>query len=95
MTAYLPADLHEQVAALRTLLGRLERVVAGASPIRRELAWAPLVEGWVPASQPLPAIVGVIDGSAVLTSRMWALDPNLRWALTEEGWLRLGQRGEA
>jgi hypothetical protein len=49
----------------------------------------------VPASQPLPAIVGVIDGSAVLTGRMWALDPNLRWALTEEGWLRLGQRGEA
>lgn len=94
MTAYLPDDLPERIAALRILVSRLERVAAGASPIARELAWAPRLEGWEAASLTSPAVLGAVDGRAVITGRMWALDPRLAWALTEEGWVRLGSRAD-
>ncbi len=94
MTAYLPDDLPERIAALRLLVARLERVAAGASPIARELAWAPVLEGWEATSQASPAILGAVGGRAVITGRMWALDPRLAWALTEDGWVRLGNRAD-
>ncbi|AWN42580.1 hypothetical protein [Methylobacterium durans] len=93
MACYLPADLPEQVIVLRTLLGRLDRVVSGVSPTERELAWGPVVDGWAPAALSSPAILGTVGDRAVLTRRMWALDPRLGWALTEEGWVRLGWPG--
>jgi hypothetical protein len=94
MACYLPADLPEQAITLRTLLGRLDRVIAGVSPTERELAWGPVLEGWAPAALPAPAILGTAGDRAVLTKRMWALDPRLGWALTEDGWVRLGRPGD-
>lgn len=74
----------------------LDRVRNGTGPTEAEIAGAPLLEGWYVGGRVEPALIGnvvdhpQVDGRAI-TSQLYLLDPDRRFARTLSRWYRLGQ----
>ena len=78
------------------LVDALRRLAAGA-PNRADLADAPVLDCWRPASRFAPALLGLVDGHPIiganrttLTSELFAIDTDAGWARTWSRWYRLG-----
>ena len=82
---------------LRSMAHDLDRIAIAAAPTAAELAKAPLLVDWriVLALSGL-ALTGFAAGHpqfgarAIVTSPLWALDPELCWARTLSRFYRLG-----
>lgn len=87
----------ELTARLRRLAADLDRIAAGKAPTAADLKHAPLLVDWrmvlcwtglcltgFAAGHPL------LGSKQVVTTHLWALDPELRWARTLSRFYRLG-----
>jgi hypothetical protein len=84
-------------ARLRRLADDLDRIAALTAPADEELAQAPLLVDWrLVLSLSGLSLTGFVAGHALLgsgyivTSPLWVLDPDLRWARTLSRFYRLG-----
>ncbi|WP_408735169.1 DUF6634 family protein [Muricoccus aerilatus] len=74
----------------------------GTSPTPADLHAAPVVDHWQWSSRTMRTVVGTVQGhprlpdGPVLTTELWAVDLERRWARTLSRYYVLGdQRGEA
>jgi hypothetical protein len=84
-------------AKLRHLASDLDRIAVAAAPTAAELSQAPLLVDWrVALGFNGLALTGFAAGHPrlgtrrVVTSQVWVLDPQLRWARTLSRFYRLG-----
>jgi hypothetical protein len=84
-------------AKLRQLARDLDRIAAAAAPTAAELSQAPLLVDWrIVWDLTGLALAGFAAGhpqlgsKKIVTSQLWALDPQLRWARTLSRFYRLG-----
>jgi len=71
----------------------IERLVADGSPSAADLSSAPVLDHWRPAPRILTCLAGMVtghpivrDGRMMLTSQLFAIDEEARWA---RSWSRL------
>jgi hypothetical protein len=84
-------------AKLRRLAVDLDRIATAAAPTAAELAQAPLLVDWrIVLGLTGLALTGFAAGHPrlgsrpIVTSQLWTLDPQLRWARTLSRFYRLG-----
>jgi hypothetical protein len=89
----------ELTARLRQLADDLDRIRMGGTPSKTELAVAPLITEWKVALTPMGiSLIGFASGHPALGSRrivtspLWVVDPDLRWARSMSRFYRLGER---
>jgi hypothetical protein len=91
------AVTRELAARLRRLADDFDRIVAGEAPTQADLEYAPPLVDWrlMLALSGL-SLAGFVAGHPLLgarqimTSPLWVLDPDLRWARTLSRFYRLG-----
>ncbi len=91
------ADPAALVREARDFAQAIDRIVASGGPSADDLARAPVLDWWRPATRTAPALIGLVaahprrrDGATTMTSELFALDPD-RWAQTWSGVYRLGR----
>jgi hypothetical protein len=84
-------------AKLRHLASDLNRIAAAVAPTAAELSQAPLLVDWrIVLDLRGLALTGFAAGhprlgsKKIVTSQLWVLDPQLRWARTVSRFYRLG-----
>jgi len=87
----------ELTSKLRRLADDLDRIAAGMAPSAAELSRAPLLVDWCLAlGLSGLSLTGFVAGhpllgrKQIITSPVWTLDPDLRWARTLSRFYRLG-----
>ncbi len=80
----------------RRLADALDRLAVDGGPTPTDLVDAPVIDGWRPAHRFAPALFGQVTGHLLLpsskpkvTSELFALDPDGRWARTWSRYYRL------
>jgi hypothetical protein len=94
----LPRLLERELSGrLRKLADDLDRIRDGACPSSEELARAPLIADWRVVLSPLGVrLMGFVAGhprlrdGEVMTSQIWAADPEGVWVRTLSRFYRLG-----
>ncbi|MFD2649142.1 DUF6634 family protein [Devosia albogilva] len=96
---FLGADPLGTADRLEELAADLRRLAKGCLPTTSELAEAPILLGWVPLSRPCTALAGPVEGHPritdhrpAVTSELFAIDSNERWARTMSRYYRLTPR---
>jgi hypothetical protein len=91
------AVTRDLAARLRRLADDFDRIVAGEAPTQADLEYAPLLVDWrlmlAPSGLSLAGFVAghpLLGARQIMTSPLWVLDPELRWARTLSRFYRLG-----
>lgn len=100
MPIHLPSgdvDLDDLADRARSLADAFDRLIADGRPSHADLADAPSLDCWSPTTRLAPALFGLATGHprignnrATLTSEVFAIDRDRRWARTWSRWYRLG-----
>jgi hypothetical protein len=90
-------DLDDLADQARSLADAFDRLIADGRQTLADLADAPSLDCWSPTTRQTPALFGLASGHprignnrATLTSKVFAIDPDRRWARTRSRWYRLG-----
>jgi len=89
-------ELETEIARLEGLAADLRSLAAGTVPTPERLADAPTLHAWRLVSRPVPCLAGRGRGhprlppGPVVTTDLWAIDPNAGWARTLSRFYRLG-----
>ena len=93
---FLGADPLGTADRLEALAADLRGLAKGRLPTASELAEAPVLQGWVPLSRLCTALAGTVDGHPriadhrpAVTSELFAIDVDRRWARTMSRYYRL------
>lgn len=94
-------EIGPEIERLRRLVSDLERIHHGNHPGRRTLATAPILENWRMAQRPEFCLTGDVrghpdigDGRTAVTSPLWVLAHDLRYARTLNRFYVLGERAD-
>jgi hypothetical protein len=89
------------VEKLRRLADDIERIRAGQAPTAGELANAPILDGWIPATRQSMCLAGTVRGHPLLgdrrlvvTTEIYAIDTIRGWARTYSRFYVLGAKSE-
>ena len=90
-----PADLVRQA---RDFAEAIDRIVTSGGPSADDLARAPVLDWWRPATRTAPALIGLVAGhprlragATTMTSDLFAIDADAGWARTWSRVYRLGR----
>ncbi len=89
-------DISDEISRLKTLVADLERLASGEMPTERQLAAAPLLDNYVPATRSMLCLAGCctdhphVSGPIITTTEIWVLAPELGWCRTLSRYYRLG-----
>ena len=90
-------DLDDLAAQARSLADALGQLIADGRPSVADLSDAPLLNCWSPTTRLAPALFGLAAGHprignnrATLTSEVFAIDADRRWARSWSRWYALG-----
>lgn len=97
------AELELEITMLKSLVSDLERILQGDYPDERELNDAPMITNWKLSSRAATCLEGVLFdhpmlGNIVpngLTSEVWLIDLDRRYARTFSRFYRLGGKASA
>ena len=95
--AFGPDDPDRMVAMLRRLADDLERIASGTGPTLEELDAAPMLGSWRMTERWSIGLAGHVTAhprlpsGPIMTSELWALQPEEGWARTFSRWYRLGK----
>lgn len=96
---FLGADPLDTADRLEALAADLRRLAAGRVPSAGELAEAPVLRGWGVLSRSSTALIGTVEGHPrivdhrpAITSELFAIDGDGRWARTLNRFYRLVPR---
>ncbi len=92
-----PAFAFEQ-ARLKALVADMDKIGAGASP-EDLVGDVPLLDHWLVDQRPIPCLTGMAtghprlvgQGRPIITSDLWLISEDRRWARTLSRWYRLGR----
>jgi hypothetical protein len=90
-------DVAFQIARLEKLASDLDRLGSGIMPSAAELADAPLIDQYMPVTQPVPCLAGVcsdhprLHGPLIMTTDIWVAAFEDGWVRTLGRYYRLGQ----
>lgn len=86
---YLGADPEATADCLEALVDDMRRLAAGWAPSSADLLLAPALSNWAFAKRPGIGLVGhslghpvILDGRRAMTSELYAIDTDRRWART-------------
>jgi hypothetical protein len=97
----LPGDFTGEIARLESLVSDLRHLADGNLPTPKNIADAPLIDGWVQATRPELCLVGQMHGHPVcrgplsITSGLWVWAPEHGWVRTLSRFYRLGRPHDA
>ncbi len=91
-------DFDRILSRLKALVADMEKIREGASPHSLGVD-APVLEDWALAQRRAPCLAGLSSGHPVLTgegrpivtSELWLLSSDRKWARTLSRWYRLGR----
>jgi hypothetical protein len=93
---FLGADPLNTAERLEALAADLRRLAADRMPSAGDLAEAPVLRGWGVLSRPSTALTGTVEGHPrigdhrqAVTSELFAIDRDARWARTLNRYYRL------
>lgn len=92
-------EIIKTLRKLEALSVDLRLILNGSMPVAERLEDAPLLEEWRVAPAPFPILVGNVVGhpklmdGAIMTSQLFLLDEQQRWARTFSRYYRLGISG--
>jgi hypothetical protein len=93
-----PTEVSSQLTQrLRRLADDLDRINAGDAPTKADIAAAPLLVDWRIARAPTGICLAgssvrhpILGSGVMMTSPLWAADPEMRWIRTLSRFYRLG-----
>ncbi len=98
-----PSAYHHSIEVMRRMRAMcddIDAVLAGLPPSERLLADAPVIEGWSTAPYQAICLSGRVSGhptirsGPLVSSQVYMLDPDRRWARTLSRFYRLGTPSE-
>ncbi len=90
----------EVMRRIRAMCDDIDAVLAGLPPSERLLADAPVLQGWRKTSYPALCLAGFVSGhptirsGPLVSSQLYMVDPEQKWARTMSRFYRLGTPAE-